>query len=340
MKRFILVLFLVLLSGGFVCAVDPVVGFTEDGYSYVGAGYWTRGGNYYTRNRVDWGEYVYRNCCRYYEAYYYYKYYPATPPVSSVSPTDPDFRVKLLEIAKQRDAIEGSIRKSAAQHNEFVEAVAALGLSGNFNWQGYGAAPKGYGSYQLGNFGANASTVYGYSSVADLYGQTDLNVLYQQSSKLAQNAQQLSGQATTDFADLVKQAGSNQGAVAEILAKGQAAAAVLNATKADPTVRVVNRAYTVQFGSDGQPVVTPVVPQVDKGAPLKVLVTSDCMACHGKVEPKGKLDLSNLSALTLEQKMNIVGRLVTKDPAKVMPRKPDGGPGVRWSGDKVKLFLE
>ena len=62
------------------------------------------------------------------------------------------------------------------------------------------------------------TTVYGYSTVAESYGNVDLGLLYNQAARLTDQAQQLAGQAATDFQSLVQAEGQNRAEVAKIIA--------------------------------------------------------------------------------------------------------------------------
>jgi cytochrome c553 len=177
---------------------------------------------YFWKDGVPYQRYRTRYCSR---GCYYYRYsYRRVPVVSSKTP---DWRAKLLDIASQRDRFELNNKKSALEHNEFLEAVNALGLSGNFRVNGYGA-PVQYAQGLAASgiqqpFAEQGTSVYGYSysTLADVYGSTDLNVLYNQAGNLAKDSLALGDRAVTGHRALVQEEGHNRARVAEILAKAQ-----------------------------------------------------------------------------------------------------------------------
>lgn len=330
MRLLFAVLFMLVVSTALLASDYPVGYTTPAGYTYGADGYWWYGNDAYTRIWVS----GYYSCGCYYPGYYSYTYSHSKP---RVSPTDPDWRQKLLEIAGERDRQEMKIRAAALEQQYFTEAVKALGLEGNFRIQNYGQAvvyPQGsyYNNFHLGTYGANGNTLYGYSykSVADLYGQTDLNTLYQQASQLTQNAQSLAGQATTEFQGLAAKAGENQARVAEILARGEALRAMVRAIAPEPRATVTTQGQTFRVQS-GAP--------AEQQATFAKLVADKCAACHSGDSAKGGFDVGRYASLPLDRKIAVWGRLVTNDPEKLMPRDAKGGPGQRLTPEELKLFF-
>lgn len=343
-----------------LCALPSLAGgyadgFVEDGYAYnVASGYWFKGGYAYSRTRIDYSEpYVY--CGRtYYQPYYYHRYTKVLD-ASTVKPSDPDFRVKLLEIAKQRDAIEGAIRKSANQHNEFLESVQALGLSGNFTFQGYGQAPSyanplRYGSLQYGAYGQqNAATIYTYKEAVDAYNTLDPNVLFQQSASLTKGAQALAGQANTEFTGLVDRANAGIQRAAEIDAAGRASSAALAAARAAPQTSTQSSTTVIQPTplvpqqlppGDDEPAAMPKV-GVRGGGRLPFPAANACVSCHYGASAAAKFDISLWKGLPDERKGQIIrDHLLTTDQVKLMPRQKNGSPGPRLTLKQVREFAE
>lgn len=321
-------------------------GFTNtDGYVFQN-GYWTWGGKAYTRSLVQ-GQGYYQHGC-YYPGASYYQYSYAYDLQPAVSYKDVDWRTKLLEIAKQRDATEGAIRKNAFEQKYFLDGVQALGLTGNFNWQNYGLAPPyvggGYnvGGYSnVGSYGVSGNTLYGYSynTIANLYGDTNLNQLYQQANRLAENQQKLAGQATTEFGSLVGQAGDNASKVAEILAKGQAVEQYLKSLQ-QPSAKLETKTFSfkVMPDSDGKLQV-----QKIEGGPTVGVTNSmswtqsaaKCFSCHQDKKREGGFDVRTYFDMTPEQKEVVIDRLTTKDPNRMMPKG-----GKRLSLEELKLWLQ
>lgn len=312
----------------------PDIGATyQDGYTspagYVYSasdGYWWKGGYPYTRQWVSSPGYYY--CGIYYQGSSYWEYSraPYTPPAKTTVAYTADWKSKILEVAKERD-----------DHNAYLQSLKVLGLplppdQGPvppglpfvMNRGGYGGySLSGYGSsVSLGTYGASGNTLYGYSynALKDPYGTTDLNALYQQASRLVQGAQGLAGQGHAEFNDLVKQAGSNQARVAEILAKAEAAAKALKAAEG-PAVTQEQRS-SVSFN------VQPTMPPADPPGKVttqawKLSAANKCASCHSGAKKEGGLDINTYPSMTPEQKAKVWLRLVTPDKNKRMPKGGD-----------------
>lgn len=237
-----------LLASAAASSASYPEGYAADGYVYRG-GYWWSGNSAYARSLYQPPGYYSYGRYYYPPAYYVYTYSHAyTPPAAPAYPPR-DWKAQLLDLAAQRDKTEGAIRRGAFEQAYFLDAVKALGLQGNFAWQGYGAAPPygatvpygaqnphyypsaGHSNLQYSYAGPQSSTLYGYSynTIASFYGDANLSTLYQQAARLAEQAQGLSGQATAEFGQLIAREGDNRARVAEILAKGQAVAEYMKA---------------------------------------------------------------------------------------------------------------
>lgn len=318
-------------------------GYTStDGYVFQN-GYWTWGGKAYTRVLAYGPGYYAYGCYHQGSPYYSYNYSHDLAP--AVSYKDADWRSKLLDIAKQRDAHEGDIRKSAFEQKYFLDGVQALGLTGNFNWQGYGAAPPlasgsyNVGGYNLGTYGANGNTLYGYTyqSVANLYGDTNLNQLYQQAGRFVDKAQSLAGQAVTEHTNLAGQAGENAAKVAEILAKGQAVQQYLQSLQ-QPSARLETKTYSFKVAPDaeGKLQVQKLDGPVAVGSGMTWATSAaKCMKCHLEKNKEGGFDVRTYVDMTPEQKAVVIRRLTTDDPAKHMPK---GGPMMPL--EELQLWLK
>lgn len=268
--RFVLLLFLLLLliyTTELPSATASNYYVNSDGYLvYAGDPYFWYGRYAHTRVWVpSYGYgYGYGNT-GHWRYTYSHTYNAPTYSTPSVSYTNPNWRSQLLTIAAQRDQAEAAIRKAAYEQQYFKDAVSALGLTNNFRWEAYGAAPPysygagggyfrpyTYGNLQLSSAGVNGNTAYGYSynSIASVYGDPNLSQLYQQANRLAENSQKLAGQATSDFSALVGQEGGNRARIAEILARAQAAREFLNALE-QPSSKVQTQTFTFKVGSDG-----------------------------------------------------------------------------------------
>lgn len=319
-------------------------------YTYRDGYYWL-GDRAYTRtlyqNPGYWSYGVY------YPGAYYYQYTEVPvatkyKTVETIKHTDSNWRSKLLDLAAQRDKFEGEIRKNAHEQAYFMDAVRGLGLQGNFGWSGYGAVPPGassgygYGYSYSQSYGANATTKYTYSNLSQLYGDSDLNQLYQAANQLAQNAQRLGGEATSNFTALAGQEGANRARVAEILAKGQMAQQILQVLEAAPSETV--RGFTFKFNERGvferveSAAVDPKV-KADLYDQFSIVAESRCASCHSGAAKKGGFDVYSYPTMSPEAKQKVWMRLTSDNENLVMPRDPKGGPGKRLTADEFRAFV-
>jgi hypothetical protein len=239
-----------------------------------------------------------------------------------------DWKTQLLELARERDKVEGTIRKNAAEYTAFTQALKVLGLEGNFRFEGYGGypAPTGYGvnrNPQLGTYGSNGQTIYGYtySSVKDLYGDNNLNERFQEANRLAMNAQTLGGQATQQFQQTVATEGNNRARVAEILARAQAASEALKAAQPAPQQTETSSAIKIEQQTEqGQG-----ARSAGRGQTAEAFVklaTDRCLRCHGPDKQEGKFDVRGYQQMSLAEKAKRVWpRLTHPDENKRMPRE-------------------
>lgn len=176
------------------------------------------------------------------------------------------------------------------------------------------------------------NTVYGYSTVAEAYGNIDLGVLYNQAARLTDQAQQLAGQAATDFHSLVQAEGNNRAEVAKIIAQGQAAREALMATKGAPpaltqrsfSFRVVQDARgemkveRVESGSGTQDFNLASPQKQTNGSNLSDTIKNRCVSCHGNDKAAGGLNF--LQSISDAQQRKVLERITTTDKALRMPK--------------------
>lgn len=322
-----------------------VVATPATDYVYRDGFYWY-GGKAYTRALYQYPGYWSYGV--YYPGAYYYRYteVPVAVKEKAVTYTDAGWRSKLLDLAAQRDKFEGEIRKGQHEQAYFLDAVRALGLQGNFTWNGYGNAPPslyGGSGYGYASYSANASTKYGYSynSLSQLYGDSDLNQLYQAANQLAQNAQRLGGEATSGFTALAGQEGANRARVAEIIAKGQMAQQILQALESAPPA--VTKGFSFRFNERGvfEKTEVGVSPEVKEGLSEQFaqVARNRCASCHSGSTRKGGFDVFEYPTMTAEAKQRVWMRLVSDDQNAMMPRGLDGGPGKRLTPDEFRAFV-
>lgn len=201
---------------------------------------------------------------------------------------------------------------------------------------------------------AQGTTVYGYQgSMSDYYNQVDMGLLYNQAARLTDQAQQLAGQASTDFQTLVHAEGQYRAQVAQTLARGQAARDALLATGGQQPQQVVTQrsfSFKVTQGADGQFKVEQDKPNPVGSGPdfnlinqdqvmnaVSGLLTNKCVACHNAEKAAGGLNF--LGPITDAQQRSVLARVTTEDQTKLMPRKADGSPGERLSTDELSLLF-
>ncbi len=349
-------LILIILSTAAVTLADTtVVTSVEDGYSQGSDGLWYKNSVAYSRTRVYDGTVYSYNSYGQYVPYrsYTYSYVPVsinkTTIVQQLKPPAfvPGWKEKALDIAKQRD-----------EYQSYLKTLDVLGFHGQpygYNMQSYNI--QGSHSYpmspaiQLGSYGVQGNTTYGYTynTLKEMYGTTDMNVLYQQSARLTAGAQSLAKEANTDFSGLVGQAGTNAARVAEILAKAQAASIALRAARADSSVRI----QTSSSGTLPVPTFVPPTPGGDPGTGgasselsirgakvfLENVGVPKCASCHSGKTLKGNFDILAYPNMSAEQKELVWNRIFTHDRDKMMPRDASGGPGTRLTASEKQAFV-
>lgn len=316
-----------------------------DGYVYRNGYYWY-GGYPYTRTVTYYcsGSYCYPR-------YSYTRVANYTPNYNSnysISSTTPGWRSQLLAIAAERDKIEGQMRLSANEHNEFMESVDALGLGGNFSWRGYGQAPgmayvqRDYSQYgEYGDFQPAArqgSTVYQsspfYSATADFYGAVDLGALYNQSHQLAQDAGKSGAEAREGHQRLVAQAQHGQQRLAQQLTKLEGLAKLAQVLESEPSAHISiessgSATYRTELYDQAAPADDP---RADTGSiRLTALVNQFCTSCHqpGKQAPDLTGDVTPFAG-------KIRHVLITTGTKRMPP--PDSDPGQKLS-DQQRLQM-
>lgn len=208
---------------------------------------------------------------------------------------------------------------------------------------------------------AQGSTVYGYSANTQQYGSLDMALLYNQAARLTDQAQQLAGQAASDFSTLVQAEGQNQAEVARIIAQGQSARQALQAAsgqRVQASIQQQTFAFRVTQGSDGQLKVEQIQTgsttgsignsttgqqnfnlSEAQGATTNVsdLLKNRCVSCHGNTEAQGGLNLE--VAITDEQQASILARVTSDDLDKRMPRNSDDTAGQKLNMGELRLLF-
>jgi hypothetical protein len=196
---------------------------------------------------------------------------------------------------------------------------------------------------------AQGTTVYGYSSVAEAYGNVDMGLLYNQAARLTDQAQQLAGQASSDFATLVQAEGQNRAEVARILAQGQSARLALEAAAGPQPQQVQQRSFAFRIvqSSDGQFNIQQINDEKQQfelsgaqtaASNVSDLLSSKCVACHSNQNAQGGLNLEQ--PITAQQQRSIINRVNTNDLSKRMPRNQDGTAGNKLSDQEIKSLTD
>lgn len=314
---------------------------SPDGYTWRD-GYWWKGDASYTRAAVQ--SYYYQNGCRY--AYTSYSYTLVPSKKVTITPQSEDnWRARLLEIAKERDRWEGNLRASALEQNEFLESVKALGLDGNFRWNGYGYEiqyAKGYrpavAQYdQLVQ--PQGATVYGVKEVADIYGNVNIGQIYQQALRLRADSRAYEAEGDKGTTALVDNLGHAAAAVAEIQAKGAATVKILSELRPESRARILRELSIEHRGQAGG---GSVVPQNGGGsdalAAAQATANNRCVSCHRPDKKLGDLDMTNLSLLSNDQARKILEAINHADPQRRMPRGPDNTVGTPLTEEEKATF--
>lgn len=180
------------------------------------------------------------------------------------------------------------------------------------------------------------ATQYGYDQFAQAYtSNVDMGLLYHQAARLTDQAQQLAGQAATDFSALVQSEGYNRTEVAKILAQGQAASAALAAVNGGQTQNF-QRTFTFKVTQDASgelhiekndgkdfSLVSPLVGA--KGShTFDSVLDNRCVKCHNATTANGGLNLD--TDVTNETLKKIWSRVTSSNPQQLMPKSADGSP--------------
>jgi hypothetical protein len=180
------------------------------------------------------------------------------------------------------------------------------------------------------------NSAYGYSSLSlSNYAQAvDPTLLFNQASKLTENAQQLAGQGFSQYSSLAAQQLQGQVAVAKVQAQGQAAVAALQAAQAEQSSSTTLQTFSFKATVDqaGKMTVEPVenhpadpgpAPNTDRVQLLSLVLENRCLRCHSGNDPKGGFSIGEgLTAEKLRKaQLHVLG---FADPAMPPPSSDEG----------------
>lgn len=192
---------------------------------------------------------------------------------------------------------------------------------------------------------AQGNTLYGYSysSVADVYGNTDIGAMYNLAIRLAGDQVAVSDKATGNAMALVAQAGRERSRIVEILAKGQviaqanaSAAALAQSISPGPSVDVQS---STTRGSGQTEIVKQPSGRLEPGAVQQVF-DKNCVSCHRQGVEKGGLSLEDASKLSGEDVGKILDRVTSADPKRRMPQASDGHGGASLSLEEIATLFK
>lgn len=334
MKRCFTIVVLALLAGLFTL---PAARASEDGYTAVGSGFYVDGaGDYYTRERAYWS-YYYDYYGRYIPRFYYWKYTPASKPVSSLTSrsTDADW----IDFLAQREKIAGGIRANQEREDAFLARLKAIGVTPPFpaipGYNGYGASYSKLGVVQ-GNTIYGYGQNYSYNQVAELYGPVDVNAAIQAMAMAGKWSQEATKEAGTQLTAVTAQALASTERIA--IAREERIRAVESLRVTQPPSRIT----TTINGVGTAPVEPgPMVKVVDDGGTTRLIkgaATNGCTKCHGGAKPSGGLDMTKpMTAAQILKSMNRAS-LPESDP-KHMPQKEGGGSAGQLDAAALKELL-
>lgn len=300
----------------------------NDGYTYKG-GYWYWGAAAYTHST----NYTpgYWNCGRYYPGSSYSLYTRAYPPAEPVAQKD---QIEQLLDAKLKEL------KAADKVNNFANAAKTLGydLRTPVAPPGFAApyaGPYSYGGHYYQNYyAAGGNTLYAPTPL--VYGSLDLNQLNLNAAQLVQSGMDASKAALLGHQSLVDNQNNGAARIAEIEARGRVTQAMLQATFGDKHLR--SQGFEFKITPEGQFIPKLAGMAQDKRSALQksgeAVLTAKCASCHS--DGKRPFQVSNWPNMSdVQVDALIADRLLTKDAAKLMPRKAEGGAGTPLGIDEV-----
>lgn len=225
---------------------------------------------------------------RHYQSYSKQPNAVATASVKVISPNDPDWRTKALEVARERQAWEQSALRKSAEHRDYLETLSALGLTGQV---AYGGATYG----QSSAYGGNSLYGYSYSTVADYYNQADRATLLNQYQNTTNRAMDLAGKSSDNLRGLYSEEISTQERVASIVAeRDKAIAAMAGAAQVLEASKTQHTRISTQETSVG--------PHAQGPSPIAVL-TNKCGSCHTGNEAPAGIHLDGSRQLSLSESL-------------------------------------
>lgn len=300
-----------------------------DSYGYTWRdGYWWKNGLAYRRETYKQWD----GCRCWYWAYRYI----AVPVVQqanggyeTLNANTEGWRDKLLDWAMKRDSYQSSAKRSALEHNEFLEALRALGLDQQQAMYDprYASAPSPYsmGYQQQQGYVPNAAqgdSAYGYNGgysyqkLTEAWGTpSNIDAWMQSYSRGVDKVNDAGREGLQGMQQAIMYESEGRAKVAEYLAK----AALLKAAETpSTTTREELRVYGDLQGQKAAPL------RVDPQAVQKLaeslpeLLATKCASCHGGAKISGKselfptgFDVAKLETYSVQQRRRMINVCLT-----------------------------
>ena len=303
----------VLLAPGtaFAGGVVNADGYVEqDGMYFKGNIAYTRSTNW----EKDWYKdyytaYSYTNCC--YVPYQTYRWLYNWKSSYSYAPVKidlaaPDVKARIIALAESRQRAVLKIAEASRSHQENLELIDKLGLTGNFNVPafGYGIFPVanyGYNNTQYSSLGQQGNSLYAYRQSVDAFGVKllDLDAAALTSARLVQGGLDYANTANSGYQSIVREGSLGAARIAEIRERGRVAVEVLRSTEPQPVTRTQTNGTLVVPNPVAPPTYQPgqLVPRLDAPMPpadqpngaaefyqrfILLAGPANCVSCHGE----------------------------------------------------------
>jgi hypothetical protein len=274
------------------------------------------------------------------------------------------WRLQHGEILKQHLAAQDAMAASANEQAEYMQSLEAVlskiqthgyspALASNVYNMNAAQLQQAQQQYNYNPYAQQGSTVYGYTETAKAYTDMDLNLLLNQANNHTRNAQELGGQATSEFKTMVNDIIQGQERIAEISARAQAASRVLASTAPQNRVETTKTWSLTERDPDGKIIKSQAVdaPKSSGGATnrqqaLFKVLANRCVSCHGGTNDAGQkvlkagMDLTQYLNFDETKKKKVRDSILWHgdDESKHMPRNPDGTKGQRMPFADIVLF--
>ena len=286
MKR-ILLTFALMIAG----TTQAIAGYTQ----VAGTSYFTDGHDYFVRQK-------YTVCVGWRRCETRHRYVRTNwRPVIAKAKYEENWRDTITKAAVD-------LKRSNQEHLEYMEAIKALGLEGAGSQ--YGANPTQYGGNGLYSQQGNTNYQLRYSTISEIYGQTNTAVLFNQAENLALAAASAAEKAGSQFNAALQMEIQGKNRAAEIQAQSLGVAEAIRATAEALKAGTPSAVTTTNvYGPNDKPEAEE--PNLATGTHLATLKLR-CGACHGGNSPKAGLWLDGSTGLSLEKFQKAMTMVLSK----------------------------